>query len=218
MKILIITKNWLGDVLFQLPAIDAIAHRYPEARITCMAPARCREILECHPSVEGVLIFDEKKEQRSFLARIRFAWKLRREGFDQVYLFHRSRTRAFLMWLAGVKERIGYARGRQWFLTKAIEEPSKPLHHVDYYLHMLTAIGIPSATNSCYRFYLPAETIRSAENMMKKHHLVPHRFVCFHLGANWGPKRWPVGNFARLADLVYERWKTPVVVTGSATG
>jgi ADP-heptose:LPS heptosyltransferase len=31
-------------------------------------------------------------------------------------------------------------------------------------------------------------------------------FVCFHLGANWEPKRWPPGHFARLADLLAAKW------------
>ena len=67
MKILIVTKNWLGDILFQVPAIEAIRARYPEAEIVCIAPSRCREMLEAHPTVSRVIVFDEKKEHRSLL-------------------------------------------------------------------------------------------------------------------------------------------------------
>ncbi len=44
MKILVFMKNWLGDLLFQFPALEMIRKRYPAAEIVCIAPERCREI------------------------------------------------------------------------------------------------------------------------------------------------------------------------------
>ncbi len=66
MKILIVTKNWLGDGLFQIPAIERIKSRFPESEITCMTPSRCREIFEAHPAVDKIIIFDEKKSTGFF--------------------------------------------------------------------------------------------------------------------------------------------------------
>jgi len=117
MKILAVMKNWLGDLLFQMPALELIRERYPEALITCIAPERCREILEAHHAVSGFLSFDEKSTHRSWRARGRFLGELRKvRPWDQGYLFHRSRTRALLLTLAGVKERIGFGKGRGFFL------------------------------------------------------------------------------------------------------
>ena len=110
MKIVVVMKNWLGDLLFQMPALDLILEKYsgasppqssgrirPPAEITCIAPERCREILEAHPAVSGFLAFDEKSSHRSWFARMRFLFELRQRGpWDQGYLFHRSRSRATL--------------------------------------------------------------------------------------------------------------------------
>ena len=213
MKILIVTKNWLGDILFEIPAIETIARAYPQAEIVCMGPERCRKILEAHPAVHRFFCFDEKKEQRSFLSKIKFVMGLRSEKWDRAYLFHRSRTRAFLLLCAGVKERTGYApAGRRRFLTHPVPEPKSPLHHRDYFLELLEKSGFERPSDLACRFYFPEDDEKKAEILLEKNGL--KQFVCFHLGANWEPKRWPAGHFARLADMIFEKWNLTVVLTG----
>lgn len=215
MKILIIHKNWLGDILCQLPAVEAIRKAYPEAYLASIAPERCREILEAHPAIDEVIGFDEKKEHRSFFSKLAFAKQLRTGHWDRVYFLHRSRTRSFLLWLGGVKERIGYGQGRQWFLTQAIAEPRQPLHQVDYFLYLISQSGLSVDLNAKYRFYFSPKTSWTAREILRQRGLQPKTFMCFHLGANWEPKRWPAKHFAALADKIHETWHLPVVVTGS---
>ncbi len=215
MKILIITKNWLGDILFQMPAIEAVGKKYPDAEITCMAPKRCQAILAAIPCVKNVLLFDEKQEHRSLMKRLQFVLELRKTKWDQAYLFHRSRTRAFLTMAAGAKQRIGFASGRSWLLTSPVKEPKKDLHHVDYFLYLLERVGFVSEQRSQYHFYYGEEAKISVQDLMQKHKLHSKGFICFHLGANWEPKRWPAEDFAKLADALYEKWNVPVVLTGA---
>ena len=218
MKILVVMKNWLGDLLFQMPALDLIQNRYPGASITCMAPERCREILEAHPVISGFISFDEKSTHRSWLKRIGVISELRKAGpWDQGYLFHRSRSRAALLWAAGVKKRIGYGKGRKFFLTKALPEPKKALHQLDHFMNFMKEAGFEVPADLAYRFYFRSEDEKRALTILKNHKIQKEqKYVCFHLGANWEPKRWPVVHFAELADRIYEKWKTPIIVTGSA--
>lgn len=213
MKILIVTKNWLGDILFETPAIETIALAYPQAEIVCIAPERCRSILEAHPAVHRFIPFDEKKEHRSFFSKIKFVLELRREKWDRAYLFHRSRTRAFLLMSAGVKARIGYApSGHRRFLTHPVAEPEGRLHHRDYFLTLVERSGLKRPVDPACRFYFSPEDEKKSEELLAAHSL--KQFVCFHLGANWEPKRWPAGHFARLAHMISEKWNLPVVLTG----
>ncbi len=157
-KIVAVMKNWLGDLLFQMPALDLIKQKYPEASITCIAPERCREILEAHPAVSEFLSFDEKKTHCSWLARMRFVLELRKRGpWDQGYLFHRSRSRAVMLWLAGVKKRIGYGKGRKLFLTTAVKEPEDKLHQLDHFMNLMRNAGYEVPSNPSYRFYFKPE-------------------------------------------------------------
>ena len=170
MKVVVVMKNWLGDLLFQMPALDLIRKKYPGASIACVAPERCREILEAHPAVSGFLSFDEKSTHRSWLARIRFVLELRRRGpWDRGYLFHRSRSRAVLLALAGVKERIGYGKGRKAFLSRAIEEPARPMHQLDYFLNMMQGAGFELPAEKEYRFFYKEENEQAARDKNYTH-------------------------------------------------
>ncbi len=218
MKILAVMKNWLGDLLFQMPALDLIKKKYPEASIVCMAPERCREILEAHPAVSGFLSFDEKSTHRSWLSRAGFLMELRKQGpWEQGYLFHRSRSRAALLAMAGVKERIGYGKGRKMFMTRAVQEPAQLMHQLDYFFNMMRGAGFELPDKKEYQFFYKEEDEQAARSILESHGVGKHsRYICFHLGANWEPKRWPVGHFAALAEMIEMRWKLPVVVTGSS--
>ncbi|MBU3758863.1 MAG: lipopolysaccharide heptosyltransferase II [Candidatus Omnitrophica bacterium] len=215
MKILIFTKNWVGDLLFQMPAIDAVAAQWPEAEIVCLVPARCREMLRAHPRVSRVLIFDERREQKSWPARLAFGLKLRGETWDRAFLFHRSRTRAFIAFLAGARERAGYGKKRAWLLTQTLEEPAEKIHHVDYFLNLVRAAGVQTPENQGYRFYFSQEDELQALDLMTSLEIRPRGFVCFHLGANWEPKRWPPEHFARLAEKIHEHFGLAAVLTGA---
>lgn len=216
MKILVITKNWLGDVLFEVPALEALRENFPASDITVLAPPRCREILEALPFINRVKAFDERGEERSLGAKLRFIFWLWQEKFDRVFLFHRSATRAFLTWLGGVRERIGYAAPkRDWLLTTAIRRPEKALHQVDYFLVMLKGCGLKVHFGAEYRFFFSAGDEKEAVRLLQLEGLKEKSFAAFHIGANWDPKRWPSGHFARLADLLAEKCSLPVVLTGS---
>lgn len=213
MKILIVTKNWLGDILFEEPAIRMVRERYPEAELVCLCPPRCREILEKNPNVTRVIPFDERAAQRSFRAKFKFVLELRKAKFDKVYLFHRSKTRAFLFWAGGVRERIGYRTKSAWFLTKAVPEPEKALHHVDYFINLLVQDGFSKPADPSYQFYFSTEDRGKALRILQQNE-ISEPFVCFHLGANWEPKRWPAEHFAKLATLISAKSKMNIVLTG----
>lgn len=213
MKILIVTKNWLGDVIFQTPAIEAIRAHDPDAEIVCLTPARCAPVLAAHPAVNRVIIFDERAEHRGWFSRLRFVFRLRREAFEKAFLFHRSKTRAFLLFLAGVKERIGFDTKGSWFLTQAIPEPKQRMHQADYFLEFLRQAGLPAPKKGVYHFYFSPREGGCAKALLAKYNL--ENFICFHLGANWEPKRWPAAYFAKLADGIFNRSQLPVVLTGS---
>jgi lipopolysaccharide heptosyltransferase II len=216
MKILVFTKNWLGDVLFEIPALRALRENFPSARIAVLAPARCREILESVPFLDEVRVFDERAGERSLLAKLRLIAWLRREKFEKVFLFHRSFTRALLAWWGGVPERIGYrTEKRGWVLTRAVEPPRKPLHHVDYSLCLLKGAGLRVRFGSEYEFFHRPEEETQAAQILKMNGLESEAFVAFHIGANWEPKRWPASHFAKLADRIGETYQGRVVLTGS---
>ncbi len=215
MKILVFMKNWLGDVLFQLPAIQTIRENFPDAKIIALAPQRCREILKSVPFLDGVCTFDERKSERSLFSKLKFVGWLRQEKFDQVFLFHRSFTRALLCRLGGIPKRIGFETvKRKGMLTASVPLPKEPIHQVDYFLVLLKWAGLRVKFGREYQFYYSAEDDTEALRLMEAACLKEKSFAAFHIGANWKPKKWPAEYFLGLAKLLSEYFSCPVVITG----
>ncbi|MBI2870087.1 MAG: lipopolysaccharide heptosyltransferase II [Candidatus Omnitrophica bacterium] len=215
MKILIYNVNWRGDVLFSAPAIRAIKRFYPGSRITCLVTPRCRDILKSNPDVAHIISFDERRN-RSLSEIWAFIRSLKKQSFDMVFLFHRSFSRALMMRLAGIPQRIGYATKRRGFLlTRAVEPPKVPVHKVDYFLGLARACGA-DASDRFYRFYLESGDESRADELLRAEGIRPDRpLVVINPGGNWTPKRWPPGRYAELARLFVERTGYQVVITGA---
>ncbi len=214
-RILVITKNWLGDVVMETPALRAIHKHYPSSEIFCAGPPRVGEILRGLPYVSGFISFDERSDP-SLGAKWRFVRELRRLAFSRAFVFHRSWTRAFLVALAGVPSRIGYAtKGRGWLLTQAPREPGGNLHHVDYFLGLLERAGLALEGERSCDFAFSRQDEEKVARLLAPHLSVTSRLVVFHTGANWPPKRWEAERFARLADLMAARQNTLFVLTGA---
>lgn len=215
MKILIFTKNWLGDVIFETPALLAIKRNFPDSKIICATVPRCEEILKKNPCVDKVVLFDERSSHKTFGAKFKFVRWLREEKFDKVFLFHRSFTRAFLTFLGGVKERVGYStKWRGLILTKPIPDDREDKHRVYYFLDLLKKAGLKVDVDPYCEFYFSAEDDNRAAKLLSDKGLDLSRLVALNPGGNRSSKRWPTYHFARLADLLVEKYRCSLVITG----
>ena len=210
-----ILKNWLGDVVFASAAIRAIKHNHPVSTIICFAPERCADILKVNPYVDRVITFDEKGPQKSLLSKIKFILEIRKLELDQIYIFHRSFTRALIAFLSGAKERIGYGtKGRSFLLTKAFTEPKEKVHSVDYFLNLVRLAGNETPSEGAYEFYFEKQNLDQVRSLLLKRGITSGRLVAIHPGANWEPKRWPLEYFSRLAHELAKQYNLRVAITG----
>lgn len=216
MNIVVFTKNWLGDVIFETPAIRVIKENFPDSHLIAITPRRCVEILEANPYVDEIIVF-EKNEERNIFCQLKLVLALRKRKIDRAYLFHRSLTRALLLCLAGVRQRIGYkTKGRSKLLTYAVVEPNGPIHNVQYFLDLLRASGHQVQTDCHYEFYFTLADLKKAEALLNEHQLDVNRLVALNAGANWIPKRWPPSYFRELAHRLVHRYGIQIVLTGDA--
>ncbi|MBI4358816.1 MAG: lipopolysaccharide heptosyltransferase II [Candidatus Omnitrophica bacterium] len=215
MNIAVFTKNWLGDVIFETPAIRAIKENFPESHLIAVTPRRCVELLEFNPYVDEIIAFDEKEDDRSMVSKLRLILTLRKRNIDRAYLFHRSSTRARIAWLGGARERIGYQVKGGSFLTRAIPEQEGPVHDVQYFMDLVRNSGLKVNGEYAYEFYFGEEDEARARSLLAEYGLDSERLVAINPGANWPPKRWPAEYFRELADRLITRYDVQIVLTGS---
>ncbi|MBL7131106.1 MAG: lipopolysaccharide heptosyltransferase II [Candidatus Omnitrophica bacterium] len=216
-RILIVNVNWLGDVLFSTPIFKALKKKYPNSYIACMIPARCKEILEGNPNLDEIILFNERAEQKGMFAKLRFISQLKKKDFDTAFLLHRSFTKALIVYLSGIPERIGYFRKkRNLLLTKSIIPPDKDrVHRLEYYLNLIESQGIKVEDKSCEVFVSEADK-EHIKNLLIENGISDNDFVvAINPGGNWNLKRWPKGHFAELADKLVSDLDVKIIITGA---
>jgi heptosyltransferase II len=211
MNIAVFTKNWIGDVIFETPAIRVIKENFPDAHLIAVTSRRCVEILQVNPYVDEVIIFEE-----NFFLKLKLVLALRKKQIDKAFLFHRSGTRAQIAYLGGIKERIGYDTNRRGsFLTHAITEPEEPIHDVQYFLDLLRLAGLNVQGDYHYKLYFSETDCQRAEQLIRENGFESERLIAINPGANWAPKRWPSAYFRELAHKLINQFGVQVILTGS---
>ncbi len=220
-RILIVNVNWLGDVIFSGPFIRAVRERYPDAFIACMAVPRCKELLELNKRIDEIIEYDDMGRERGLPGKMLFIKKIADMRFDTAIFLHRSFTRALIAALAGIKERVGYFTAkRRFLLTKALVPEMDPYHdtachRVDYFLGLADAVDARSDVRD-YEFFISDDDRAGAAMILRANGVADNdKFIAMNPGGNWDPKRWPVENYAALADWVIDRYGYKVVISGA---
>lgn len=215
-RILIVNVNWIGDTLFSTPFIRAVREAYPDSYIACLLHPRCKEMLDLNPRLNEIIIYDEEGKHRGLAGKIKLIADLRRKKFDTAFLLHRSFTKALIIFLAGIKERIGYpTKRRAMLLTKTVDDPAEELHKVEYFLNIARASGV-MPKNKSYEFFINDSDKRFISDLLKRSGISEkNKVIVLCPGGNWDPKRWPKERFAELADILSEKFGAQIVISGS---
>ncbi|MDP8289427.1 MAG: lipopolysaccharide heptosyltransferase II [Candidatus Susulua stagnicola] len=217
-RILIVSVNWLGDSLLVTPAFKALKKKFPDSYLGVMVVGRVREVFQDNPYIDQVIVFDEKKQHKSFLAKLKFIYFLRRNKFDTCFFIHRSFTKALICFLAGIRLRIGYRRFKNYFiLNKKIEPLIGVVHRQDRYLYLFEKNGI-IIEDKFPSFFIPEniknKVSRDLEPIKREYDCL----VGMNPLANWDLKRWPKEYFAKLADSLAVDFKAAVIFIGTEAG
>ena len=107
--------NWLGDAVMTTPALLRLRQKHPQAHLALLTPEKLSDLWLHHPAIDEVIPFAE--DQNVFAV----AKKLRAGRFDVALVLPNSPRSALEVWLAGIPQRICYARPwRNWLLTQAV--------------------------------------------------------------------------------------------------
>jgi heptosyltransferase-2 len=114
-QILVRGTNWLGDAVMTTPALMRLREKYPNAHIALLAPEKLADLWTNHPAVNETIPFAPGESVFSV------SNTLRAGKYDLALVFPNSPRSALEVWLAGIPQRIGYARPwRNFFLTNAV--------------------------------------------------------------------------------------------------
>ena len=215
-RILVVNVNWLGDVVFSLPIFKALKTAYPNAMIACLAVPRVKEVLESNLYIDHIVVYDEEASDRSLLGKIKLIGRLRRLQFDVAFLLHRSFTRALLIFLAGIPQRVGYdTKNRGFLLTHRVNPLPEGRHRWEVYRHVLESYGI-RVNGHPAQLQVDSRAEEEVGRLLEKEGIRPDDFlVVVNAGGNWDLKRWPQEHFSELINRLMNELNARVIMPGA---
>lgn len=215
--ILVWMPNWVGDVVFALPSVQALRQQFPEARITALVRPPSNEILLKHPDIDSVIAFPPAGVNGTF-SQIRFALGLRKYRFDLAVLFPNSMRSAWLALLSGAPRRVGYeTEGRNFLLTDPLPvvNESRSIHGADYYAGIVKCLGIEKVDRVFPEIVSKQDAALHAE-LMRRMGMEPDGcLIAVSPGASKPEKRWHTERFGILCQKLIKEKKATVLLFGS---
>jgi heptosyltransferase II len=197
------SPNWLGDAVMALPAVRNLKDLVDEEPLAVAAPDKLAALWQKCPFVDKVISLDKPKTLKACAAQ------LREGNFASAVLLPNSLRAATEAWMAGIPQRVGYARsGRSMLLTHSVPVPPRNparLHQRFYYLDLVSALGAMD-DSSLPKLRKDPTTVAGSRGLV----------LAFCPGAEYGPaKRWPVENFAVLARHFIATRKAKILLLGA---
>jgi heptosyltransferase-2 len=214
MTSLVIQTSFLGDVVLTTPLLAELASRGPVDVVVTPAAA---PLLENHPAVRDLLVFDKRGADDGVAALWRFARGLRRrdDGTKRetsiAYLAQGSMRSASLALFAGIRERVGFdtSAGRVLYTRRSRYRGDR--HHAERLWRLVAGDDAPDP---------PAEVIRPRLYPGDREHAVVDallkdvprdgaRLFALAPGSIWGTKRWP--HYSALASRLAPLYRLVVI-------
>lgn len=215
--ILVRATNWVGDAVMSLPALRALREAYPRAKISILAKPWVADLYRRESFCDELIPYTARTLGEKWSA----ARALRHRGFETAILLQNAFEAAAIAYLAGIPERIGYARdSRGFLLTRPIPVPRPgniPRHERFYYLELLVRAGILSELPSIDAIRLEgAPAARAAGSDRFRKMGFGEQIVGVSPGAAYGSaKRWLPERFAESANRVASELGAAVAIFGS---
>lgn len=120
-NILFINYGGIGDEILFLPTIDSIKKEYPKAKITLALEPRSKSIKNLTNNIDEIICVDIKASgAKKYFNILKFIISTWFKGFDCVISSGKNPLVAIILFLAGIKERIGYDSKTGFLLTKKV--------------------------------------------------------------------------------------------------
>ena len=226
-KILIIRLSAIGDVVDVLPALRCLRSNFPESRISWLVEDRASAILSAHPDLDDVIVFPRKKWQREILKVkkaistlsdiLSFYRKLHGEHYDLVLDFQGNLKSGIMNLITGTENRVGFGKGfskefNYLFTRYRVYPQNKREHRIDKNLSLLKGIGFKA------KFQNPEFPVSRPDQEYISHFIDENNKCSIPLiivnpcTSKYGSyKRWPTLNYARLADMILEKYDVKVI-------
>ena len=206
----------IGDMVWHLPHIHAIAATTAEGRVDILTKPRSQadRLLRADPCVERILWLEREAGRHAGpRGLLRLAALLRREQYQRAWFLHGSARYVLAARLAGIPERIGYGIGLQAFLLTAPVRLPPDLRHTHPILRadaLLDILGIPRTEAEPRLAVDPS----AEQAVVARFAAWPTPWIALGIGSSEPWKQWGAARFAELALALHGRRAGSIFLVG----
>jgi len=214
-SILVVLMGSLGDLVRGLCLPGEIKRHWPAASITWLVEPSWKPLVDYHPLIDDVIVFDRP---RGIAAIVALRRELNKRHFDIALDLQRHFKSGFFSLLSGAPLRIGVhprnAKEFNWvFNNHHIPYFSDQRSKLDHYLKFVAYLGTtPSAMP---HFGLSAlDASRLPERLAAQ---LPEAFIVVVMGSSWISKDWTYEGYRELLHRILARGTHGVVLVGDGS-
>jgi ADP-heptose:LPS heptosyltransferase len=209
MRILLIRRDNIGDLVCTTPLFSALRARFPDAFIAALVNSYNVDVLAGNPHLDAVYHYTKAKHRPPgktvagvYWDRVRLFWHLRRQRFDYAIIAGAHFLPRALRLARAVAPRhiIGFTEaGKPGIEHIDIAVPytlPAPMHEVEDIFRLLLPLGVEGPPGPLV-LVAPEEEIRRAREAVAARGQGP--VVGLHISARKPSQRWPKECFASLA-------------------
>ncbi len=224
-RILIIHLAGFGDLMIGFPALAALRHAYPEAKIYLLTWKPYAAIAERLKSVDGHFYLENATSPGALLRNLASVWRMRRArvtlAVNLYHLYRPSGVRKLRFLLGLIHPRVTAGRntdGRgKWLHVKVDESTDEPLHEAERQMRVAAALG-GSATpwpSGPWLHMRPGDAEKALAWLTKQDVEPEERLILIHAGSGRATHRWPAESFAQVASKLEELNRVRIVLIGN---
>jgi heptosyltransferase-2 len=208
-------KQGIGDVIWHLPFVRAIAAAEPAGAVTFLAPptSQARDLLQGEACIAEVLYFGHGgSELQRGLHLARLIALLRRQRFRKIWILDRTVRPALAAMLARIPERIGVGLGPQsLFITnRGIDKSHFHALPMEWLRALLADQGVSLATSEP-NLKLRAATLATVQ---ARYPAEVRPWTVLGLGASHPSKDWPDEHWKTFIAALRRRMEGTLFLVG----
>jgi heptosyltransferase-2 len=220
--VLVLALSGIGNILMQLPTIQAIKRQHPNWKITVwVAPTRgTRQLAENVEEIDEVIEHPLPRITSNFWPLLK---RLRQQKYTAAIMLSPGQRikGALMMYAAGIPKRIAHkyplmGHDSKIFLTHTIPENSN-LHDIEQNLKLLPFLEVRKPSGNI-TYTLNTNSFRSgAGRILQKNNLISAKnLMGIHAGSapafQW--KRWPAEYFIELSKKLIAKHNAHILIFG----
>lgn len=223
-NILVYSLVNIGDVLLSTSAVALLRQAYGQAKITMMVRPEAADMLQDHPIIDEVLIFDYRGRDRRLSAQWSFWRELKARKFDLAISLDRKSRPALLCMLAGIPVRVGpdrvFDNNASWvtrLYTHVIPISFDLSNHLqaDTYQEIVRRfVGISGSAKPVLGRITPEHEAKSHELLCT----LPEKDykIALCIKGTFALKNWPRERFAELVNRLEKKFNAAFYIVGAA--